>query len=200
MRVLIGFEESGVVRRAFRKRGHDAWSCDLEPARDDSEHHYLCDIYKAMDDGPWDLLIFHPMCTALTVAGNSTYAKGKAKYNLRLEAISYTKNLWNDAIAICDKVCFENPVSVIFPYLRKLGAHVQYIHPWQFSHPEQKRTGLALHGLKPLIETSNVYEYMMTLPKKDRERKHYMSPSPNRARDRSETYQGIGEAMAEQWG
>lgn len=199
MRVLIGFEESGVVRRELRKRGHDAWSCDLEPARDGSQYHYQCDIYEAINDGVWDLMILHAVCTAMTVAGNATYGAGKPKHHLRLESIEYTKNLWAYATSKCAKVALENPVSIIFPHLRKLGVHVQYIHPWQFGHPEQKKTGLALHGLPELLETNNVYDFMMTLPKKDRERNHYMSPGPNRARDRSETYQGIAEAMAEQW-
>jgi len=200
MKVLIGFEESGTVREAFRRRGHDAWSCDLRPARDGSPYHYQCDIYKALYSKKWDLIILHPMCTELTVAGNSTYGEGMPKNYLRLEAIKYTEKLWEDAIAVCDKVALENPVSVIWKYLRRLGAVVEYIHPWQHGHPEQKKTGLALHGLSGLKETDNVYDYMMTLPKKEREKNHYMSPGPNRARDRSKTYQGIADAAAEQWG
>ena len=199
MRVLIGFEESGVVRREFRKLGHDAWSCDIKPARDGSKYHYQCDIYDAIDDKEWDLIILHPVCTAMAVSGNGTYGKGMTKNEERIKAVDWTVKLWVYTKTKCDKVAMENPVSVLWKHIRELGDKVVYVHPWQFGHPEQKKTGLALYGVDPLVETDNVYDYMMTLPKKDRERNHYMSPGKNRARDRSETYKGIAEAMAAQW-
>jgi len=97
-------------------------------------------------------------------------------------------------------VVLENPASVIFPVLRKRGATVQYVHPWQFGHPEQKKTGLALHNLPKLVETNNVYKEMMTLTAAERERVFRMPPGPNRKRDRSETFDGIAGALAEQYG
>lgn len=94
----------------------------------------------------------------------------------------------------------ENPASVLFPILRnQRGADVQYIQPYEFGHLEQKKTGLALHGVPRLVGTENVYEKMMKLPKKERERVHYMSPGPNRAKERARFYQGIANAMAIQW-
>lgn len=202
--ILIGFERSGIVRDAFASLGHRAYSCDIEPTRSNKHSrlatHLHCDIYQALHYQTWDLIILHPMCTALTVAGNKHYGKGKPKHHERLKAINYTLKLWADAKKLCKRVVMENPVSVIFPHLRKAGANIQYIHPWQFGHTEQKKTGLALHGVPPLIETDNVYDAMMQLPKNERERCFYMPPSEYRAELRSNTYQGIADAFAFQWG
>lgn len=100
-----------------------------------------------------------------------------------------------------DHVAMENPASVLFPALRsRRGAKVQYVQPWMFGHPEQKKTGFALHGLPPLVETDNVYEYMMTLPKKERERIFYMSPGADRGKERARFFTGLAAAMADQWG
>ena len=202
MNVLIGFEESGVVREAFARRGHNAWSCDIKPSRQPGQHHQ-CDIYKALYSWHWDLVILHPECTALTVAGNGTYGLNKdgtpkAKYHKRLEAIKYTQKLWDDATRVCGRVCFENPVGVLASHTSM--PKPQYVQPWMFGHTEQKKTGLFLYNLPRLEETNNVYDEMMKLPKAEREKCFYMSPGPNRSRDRSETYWGIAEAMAEQWG
>lgn len=187
MNVLIGFEESGVVRREFRKLGHDAWSCDIKPARDGSRYHYQDDIGKAIYDKEWDLIILHPPCTALAVSGNRWYGEGMPKNRERLAAIRWTKDVWLAACSVCDKVALENPVGVIWKYIKK----PQYIQPWQFGHGETKKTGLALHGLNELIP-SNIVE--------GREQRIWkMPPSDTRARDRSETYKGIAEAMAAQW-
>lgn len=188
MNVLIGFEESGTVREAFRNRGHDAWSCDLQPARDSSKYHYQCDIGKALFDRKWDLIILHPPCTAMAVSGNRWYGKGTPKYRDRLAAIRITKDLWDAAISVCDKVALENPVGVIWKYIKR----PQYVQPWMFGHGETKKTGFALHGLPELIP-SNIVD--------GREQRVWkMPPSPTRARDRSKTYDGIADAMAEQWG
>lgn len=198
MRVLIGCEESGVVRRAFRNRGHDAWSCDLLPARDGSPYHLRMDAMKAIVWSEWDIIILHPPCTALCLSGNRYYGKDMPKNDLRLEAISWTVKLWNEA---CNRakigVCLENPQSVIWPHL---GVTPQYVNPHWFGHMEQKKTGLALHNLPPLLKTNDVYAEMMQLPRHQREKSHFMSPSPTRARDRSETKSGLAAAMAEQWG
>ena len=196
MKVLVACEYSGRVRDAFIAKGHDAMSCDLLPT-DAIGPHYQGDVYDMLSQD-WDLIIAHPPCTALTVAGNSTYGEGQSKYAERLEAVDWTVNLWNAMKAASPKVCMENPVGV----LRRLGGmhSPQFVHPYQFGHMEQKKTGLFLHGLLPLVETNNVFEAMMGLPKNVRERLHYLPPSSDRWKIRSTTYQGIADAMAKQWG
>ena len=184
------------MRDAFKKLGHDAWSCDLLPS-DKRGQHYQGDVRSLMTP-MWDLIIAHPPCTALTVAGNSTYGEGQPKYAERLAAVEWTVSLWNQMKSCSPRVCMENPVGV----LRRLGGmHApQFVQPYQFGHTEQKKTGLFLHNLPPLVETNNVYDEMMKLPKNQRERLHYLPPSPDRWKLRSTTYKGIADAMAEQWG
>ena len=196
MKVLVACEYSGRVRDAFIAKGHNAMSCDLLPT-DALGPHHQGDVYDMLSQD-WDLIIAHPPCTALTVAGNSTYGEGQPKYAERLEAVEWTVNLWNAMKAKSPRVCMENPVGV----LRRLGGmHApQFVQPYQFGHMEQKKTGLFLHGLLPLVETDNVFEAMMELPKNVRERLHYLPPSSDRWKIRSTTYQGIADAMAKQWG
>jgi hypothetical protein len=196
MKVLVACEYSGRVRDAFIAKGHDAMSCDLLPT-DAIGPHYQGDVYDMLSQD-WDLIIAHPPCTALTVAGNSTYGEGQPKYAERLNAVEWTVNLWNAMKAASPRVCMENPVGV----LRRLGGmhSPQFVQPYQFGHMEQKKTGLFLHGLLPLVETNNVFEAMMGLPKNVRERLHYLPPSSDRWKIRSTTYQGIADAMAKQWG
>ena len=196
MRVLVACEYSGRVRDAFIALGHDAMSCDLLPTDVDGPHHQG-DVYDMLDQ-QWDLIIAHPPCTALTVAGNSTYGEGQPKYAERLASVQWTVALWKACKAVSPRVCFENPVGV----LPRLGGMPKphYVQPYQFGHMEQKKTGLFLHGLEPLTPTDNVYDEMMLLPKNVRERLHYLPPSPDRWKIRSTTYQGIADAMAAQWG
>lgn len=196
MKVLIACEYSGIVRDAFIKKGHDATSCDLLPTDKPGPHHQM-DVFHLLNDW-YDLIIAHPPCTALTVAGNSTYGEGQPKYQERLDSVEWTKKLWNKCVEASDSVCFENPVGV----LQRLGGFhkPQYIQPYQFGHLEQKKTGLFLHNLSNLIPSNNVYDEMMKLPKCERERLHYLPPSKDRWKIRSTTYQGIADAMAEQWG
>ena len=195
MKVLIGCEYSGIARDAFTEKGHYAISCDLLPTDSPGLHHQG-DIFDMLED-EWDLIIMHPPCTALTVAGNSTYGEGQAKYQERLDSVEWTKKLWNKCIEQSPKVCFENPVGV----LQRLGGFhkPQYIQPYQFGHLEQKKTGLFLHGLPELKETNNVYSEMMKLPKRERERLHYLPPSKDRWKIRSTTFQGIADAFVYQW-
>ncbi len=197
MNVLVACEFSGVVRDAFRKRGHDAWSCDLLECEGGADFHFQCDVPEVLDLG-WDLIIAHPPCTAVTGAGNSTYGEGQPKYNERITSVRWTVNLWGSCKEYARRVCLENPVGV----LQRLGGmpKPQYIQPYQFGHMEQKKTGLFLHNLPPLQDTDNVYHSMMQLPKNQRERLHYLPPSRDRWKNRSRTYPGIAEAMAEQWG
>jgi len=196
MKVLVACEYSGVVRDSFLEKGHNAISCDLLET-DSSGPHHTGDVYEMLDQ-EWDLIIAHPPCTALTVAGNSTYGEGKDRYSERLEAVQWVVDLWNTCKKVSPRVCFENPVGV----LRRLGGmpKPQYIQPYYFGHLEQKKTCLFLHGLKHLEETNNVFTEMMKLPKNIRERLHYLPPSPDRWKIRSTTYKGIADAMSSQWG
>lgn len=188
MRVLIGCEESQVGAREFRKRGHEAYSCDLLPTRGNPEWHFQKDIKSILRDQAWDLVILHPDCTAMAVSGNRWYGKGMAKHYERIMAVNWAQDLWDIAVSRCGKVALENPVSVIFKYL---NAPVQYIQPWMFGHGETKKTGLALHNL-PELKPTNIVE--------GREQRVWrMAPGPTRKRDRSESYLGIMAAMAEQW-
>ena len=194
MKVLIACEYSGVVREAFRKRGHDAWSCDLLPADDGSQYHFEGDCWPIIAQG-WDLIIMHPPCTALAVSGNRHYGTGKPKNHLRAEAIEWTLSLYDHAKQYAPRVAFENPVGVL-PV-----KPTQYVQPYQFGHPESKKTGLWLHNLPPLTDTN-------TLPKPERgywdnqtpSGQNKLAPSADRWKIRSTTYQGIADAMAEQWG
>lgn len=159
MNVLIGFEESGTIRQAFRKLGHNAWSCDLQPARDGSAFHIKGDIYIAFSFMRWDLIILHPECTRLTVAGNHVYAKGKPKHNERLKAIRYTEELWLEAIEYADKVCLENPQGVL--HTNTDLPKPQYIQPYQFGDDASKKTGLTLQGLPRLTPTKRIQGRMV---------------------------------------
>ena len=197
MKILIACEFSGVVRNAFRKRGYNAWSCDLLPTDADPTFHRQGDVYEMLDE-QWDLIIAHPPCTALAVSGNAWYGECKPKYNERLDSVKWTKALWEACKKRAKRVCFENPVGV----LTRLGGlpRPSYVQPHMFGHPEQKKTGLILHNLPPLTATNDVYEEMILLPDNERQRLHYLPPSKDRWKIRSTTFQGIADAMAEQWG
>jgi len=198
MKVLIGCEYSDVVASAFRAKGHEVISCDLEPSETNSPHHYQGPIEDLLRAETFDLIVIHPPCTALTVAGNATYGEGQPKYNERLESVKWTMDLWETCKRRAKSVCLENPVGV----LQRLGGikRPSYVHPWQFGHMEQKKTGLYLHNLEPLKPTEIVYEEMMKLPVNQRQRLHYLPPSPLRWKERSRTFAGIAQAMANQWG
>jgi len=209
MNILIGFEESGIIREAFKARGHNAYSCDLQPARDGSPYHLQCDIFKAMVwenfftlPGKWDLIILHPPCTALTVAGNHVYAVGKPKYDERLKAVAVTGCIYRFATEMCDRVCLENPQGVLhtsLPWLPK----PQYIQPYNFGDDASKKTGLTLHNLPRLVPTKRIPGRLVNGVERWANQtdsgQNRLGPSPTRARDRAETYQGIADAMADQW-
>lgn len=195
MKVLIACEYSGTVRDAFIKLGHDAISCDLLDT-DVPGPHYKGDIYGMLDEY-WDLIIAHPPCTALAVSGNRWYGKGQPRYNDRLVSAAWVEALWNKCCSVSNKVCFENPVGVLTRLTTMPKAH--YVQPYQFGHKEQKKTGLFLHNLPALTETDNVFVEMMKLPKHEREKMFHLPPSPDRWKIRSTTYQGIADAMANQW-
>ena len=195
MRVLIACEYSGKVREAFRALGHDAYSCDLLPADDKSWNHYQGDCWDVISDPnfDWDLIIMHPPCTALAVSGNRWYGSGMPKHQDRLDSIDWTMALYERAKKHAPRVAFENPVGVL-PI-----KPTQYIQPYQFGHPESKKTGLWLHNLPPLVPTNDVEHVWRTLPKKEAQRIHMLPPSADRWKIRSETFTGIAEAMASQW-
>lgn len=199
-KVLIGCEESGTITNAMRQRGIEAYSCDLQPTRGNPDWHIQGDVVDAVKSSRWDLIILHPDCTAMSLAGNSTYGVGCPKHNTRLNQVWWTLRLWDTSKLFSHRVALENPASVIFPPLRNNGARVQFIQPYEYGHTEQKKTGFALHNLPDLLPTDNVYDRMMELPRNERERVHFMPPGPNRKRDRSKTYQGIADAIADQWG
>ena len=183
MRILIACEFSGKVRDAFRKKGHDAFSCDLLPCESDPNYHFQEDVLRNIIHRSWDMMIAHPPCTHLAVSGARWF---KEKQKERWEAIKFFMAFTETTIP---KVCIENPVSIMSTVYRKPD---QYIQPWQFGHGETKKTGLWLYGLPPLIQT-NIVE--------GREQRIWkMPPSKDRAKLRSITYQGIADAMADQWG
>lgn len=202
MRVLVACETSGAVRNAFRALGHEAWSCDLLPSDDNSHYHFRGDVDLILEDGlqakgeyfpvPWGLMIAHPPCTHLSVSGAAWFEEKRAD-GRQQEAIEFFLKL---AGAPIPRIAIENPVCIVSTVWREPD---QIIHPWQFGHPEQKSTCLWLKGLPPLVPTQLVYKQMMELPKKERERIHYMSPRPDRWKERSKTFPGIAQAMAEQW-
>lgn len=202
MKVLVACEYSGTVRDAFIAKGHDAISCDLLDTDEPGPHH-KGDVIKYLtgfEDNYFNLIIAHPECTKLCVSGNAHYGEGQPKYNQRLESVRWTVEFWELAKRKSDKVAFENPVGVLNRLSNGAIPKASYIHPWQFGHLEQKKTGLHLHNLPPLKGSSNVYHEMMKLPKNQRERLHYLPPSKDRWKIRSTTYKGIAQAMADQWG
>ena len=184
LRVLIGCERSGIVRDAFLRLGHEAMSCDLAET-DASGPHYKGDVFDVIDY-PWDIGIFHPPCTDLSVSG-ARHFEAKRLLGIQQASVSFFMKLYRMSRHI-KGTAFENPVSVMSSLWRKPD---QIIQPWQFGHGETKATCLWLDGLKPLKPT-NVVEGRVA-------RIHRMPPSEDRARLRSETYKGIADAMAFQW-
>lgn len=182
MKVLIACEFSGVVREAFRKRGHDAWSCDLLPAEDGSPYHYQnnAGLYLGQDI---DLMIAHPPCTHLAVSGARWF---KDKQYEQVMALEFVRLLLNAPIP---RIALENPISIISSRIRKPD---QIIQPWMFGHGETKATCLWLKGLPKLVPT-NIVEGRVA-------RVHKEPPGPDRWKNRSRTMQGIADAMATQWG
>jgi site-specific DNA-cytosine methylase len=181
MNILVACEFSGVVMEAFRKRGHNAWSCDLLPS-DVGHHHIQGDVLEMIDLG-WDMMIAHPPCTHLAVSGARWF---KDKKTEQAEAIDFFCKL---ADANIPRICIENPISIMSSQYRKPD---QIIQPWQFGHGETKATCFWLKNLPNLIPTDIV---------EGREaRVHKLPPSADRWKLRSKTYQGIAEAMANQWG
>lgn len=195
MKVLVACEYSGRVRDAFIKRGCDAVSCDILPT-DSPGPHYQGDVFDIIEDN-FDLLIAHPPCTYLSNSGVChLYTEPGRWIKMELGSLFFKKLLGSK---IKRKV-IENPIQ--HGYARNLigRKYSQIIQPWMFGHPETKATCLWLEELPLLKATNNVKEYMLTLPKNQRERLHYLPPTEDRWKLRSETFQGIADALADQYG
>jgi len=197
VKVLVNCEYSGRVREAFRKLGHDAWSCDLIESEDNSPHHIIGDAIEVAYDQPWDLMIAHPPCTYMTNSGVCWLHKDPTRWAKLDDAAEFFKKLWNAPIP---KKVLENPIMHKYARERVGVNKSQVIQPWMFGHMEQKATCLWLRGVEPLKPTNIVKAEMMKLTHAERNRLHYLSPGPDRWKERSRTYQGIADAMAAQWG
>jgi site-specific DNA-cytosine methylase len=193
MKVLVACEFSGVVREAFISRGHSAVSCDLRVGSG-SGPHVVGDVRELLDI-EWDLLIAHPPCTALCVTGNRHYAGTKE----REDAVEFFRLFLSAPIK---RICVENPVGIISSTIRKPD---QYIQPYQFGHPVTKKTGLWLKNLPPLVPTNVVEpDEQVVFSSGARMSKWFyetsLLPPGEREAARSITFQGIADAMADQWG
>lgn len=189
MKVLVACESSGIVRDAFIKAGHDAMSCDLLETERPGPH-YKGDVRDVLFD-PWDLLIAHPTCTYLTNSGVRWLHTDAGRWPKLFEGADFFRLFDVDARHIPMRAV-ENPIPHKYA-LRLIGRkYDQVIQPWMFGHGETKATCLWLTGL-PLLKPANIVE--------GREpRIHRLSPSADRWRERSRTYQGIADAFADQWG
>lgn len=197
MRVLVACETSGIVRRAFADKGHDAWSCDLLPSEDRSNKHIVGDARSLLEDG-WDLLmVAHPPCTRLCNSGVRWLSKPPAGKTLEQmwaeldEGAALFSAFWNAPI---DRVCIENPVMHKHAKARieNYQPFTQSVQPWQFGHGETKRTCFWLKNLPPLTPTNIVA---------GREQRIFrMPPGADRWKERSRFFPGIASAMADQWG
>lgn len=183
MRVLVACEYSGRVRDAFAAKGHDAWSCDLLETERPGKH-YRGDVRDMLIGRDWDLMICHPPCTHLAVSGARHFAR-KVASGEQQEALEFVRMLLDAPVP---KICLENPVSIISTRIRKPS---QVVQPWMFGHGETKATCLWLKGL-PKLTPTNIVEGREA-------RVHRMPPGPNRWKDRSRTYEGIANALADQY-
>jgi site-specific DNA-cytosine methylase len=202
LKVLIACEFSGTVREAFAKRGHDAWSCDLEPT-DVPGNHYQGSVLDILDRGGWDLMIAHPPCTYLTVTGNK-WMKDEYKDRFptrqqdRKDAIEFFMRLANANIPM---IAIENPIGIMSTTWRKPD---QIVHPWQFGHEASKSTCLWLKNLPKLSPTNVVGKGEFIEYKSGKRMTKWYADAASlkpkeRAKIRNKTFQGIADAMAAQW-
>ena len=192
MKVLIACEYSGIVRDAFAAKGHDAWSCDILPT-ESLGNHFQGDVLEHLDKG-WDMMIAHPPCTYLSNAGaRFLYPKGKLnedRYKLGLKAKEFFMALYNAPI---NKICVENPIS---SKIYNLPKYNQIIQPYEYGHPIQKRTCLWLKNLTKLQPTNITNKKQSTKIAGN----WFNKGGKNRQKNRSKFFQGIADAMADQWG
>ena len=207
MRVLVACEESQAVTKAFRANGHEAYSADIQDCSGGHpEWHIKGDVLRVLNDG-WDLMIAHPPCTYLANSGVQHLHKNPGRWDKLKEGVAFFKAFLDAPIK---KICVENPI----PHKYAIGYNLtlfgesdglegqrpsQIIQPYMFGHREQKATCLWLKGLPKLTPTSDLKSETMALPNKERQRLHWASPGPMRAKLRSKTFRGIAEAMACQW-
>lgn len=198
MKILVACEFSGIVRDAFRRKGHDAWSCDLLPCESDPAFHFQRDVTKIIHDDCWDMLIAHPPCTYLANSGVHWLHRQKGRWEKMVEAAAFFRLLLCSGIK---RICVENPVMHGYAVKRIGRSYDQTIQPYQFGHSESKRTCLWLKNLLKLKPTN-----ILDKPEcgywdnQCPSGQNKLGPSPDRAKKRSITYQGIAEAMADQWG
>jgi len=193
IKVLIACEYSGIVRDAFRAKGHDAWSCDLEATESNPKYHIQGDVLKIINDG-WDMMIAHPPCTFLTNAANRwlyedcSTGTAEDRHLDREKAIDFFNELLDAPI---EKIAIENPFP--HPYVIKhVGRICDYVQPYNFGEPQTKGIYLWLKNLPPLMSTM--------IEQKREPLVHSMAPGPNRQKERSRFFKGVAEAMASQWG
>jgi hypothetical protein len=202
MRVLVACEFSGTVRDAFIREGHEAMSCDLLPSESPGPHHQG-DVREVLGNG-WDLMIAHPPCTYLAVSGMHWTTRGMRDPQLTEDALNFVRLLMDAQI---ERICIENPVSVISSRIRKPD---QIIQPHEYGHDASKKTCLWLKNLPKLQPTEMIEPRLVTTPSGKTAKRwgnqcsNYgqdsLPPSPDRWKLRSATYLGIAEAMAKQWG
>lgn len=196
MRVLVACEYSGRVRDAFIAAGHDAMSCDLLPT-DAAGPHYQGDVLDIINDG-WDLMVAHPPCTYLSVSGMHWTTRGLRDPQLTEDALNFVRKLLDAPIGM---IALENPVSVISSRIRKPD---QIINPYEFGHDASKKTCLWLKNLPKLASTNMIEPRIINGRKRWANQtdsgQNKLAPSDDRWKIRSETYKGIAEAMANQWG
>ncbi|HNR56184.1 MAG TPA: hypothetical protein PKJ19_13520 [Flavobacteriales bacterium] len=214
MRVLIGCEESQTVCKAFRERGHEAYSCDLkECSGGHPEWHIRGDVVDAISSRKWDFIGLHPVCTKMTLSGNRHYAPGKDRHHERLEAVEWTVALWMKAVALSPRVYMENPMGAMNGDPRL--PEPQIIQPYYFGDEAQKTTCLWLKGLPRLVHRASDDLFgdrthvdrgeMYVAPSGKVMPKWYADSSTSGGNEknraiRSKTFPGIARAMAEQWG
>ncbi len=189
-------EFSGTIRDAFRAAGHEAYSCDLLPTDSNPEYHFQCDVREVLDRD-WNLIVAHPDCTYLTNSGVCHLHTDESRWAKLDAGAEFFKLFLNHP---CPKICIENPIPHKYALERIGKKYTQIIHPYQYGHTERKSTCLWLKGLPPLKPTNDVKKEMLLLPKSQSQRLHYLSPGPNRWKERSRTFKGFAQAMAEQWG
>lgn len=200
MKILVACETSGVVRQAFRKAGHDAFSCDILESVDESIYHIQGDALYVINQDCWDLLIAHPPCTYLSASGMHWTVRGLRDPQLTEDALDFVQKLMQCNI---NKICIENPVSVISTRIRKPDQTVQ---PYEFGHDASKRTCLWLKNLPKLTKDPTLYVQPRIVNGKKRwanqtdSGQNKLAPSELRWKERSKTYEGIAQAMVKAWG
>ena len=197
MRILIACEFSGIVREAFKKKGWDSWSCDILPSEIPGQH-ILDDVLNHLDEN-WDLMIAFPPCTHLSLSGQRWFVEGKKDYRLQNESIAFVEKLWDSDIS---KIAIENPIGILSTR-SKLSKPAQIIQPYQFGETSQKSTCLWLKNL-PKLKPTDIKEPEFVITKSGRKWTKWFSdtsklPSAIRGKERSRTFIGIANAMAEQW-